>query len=131
MSAWPRHELRQIAETDGPAHRSVPRTRRTYGTPTWTWSVVVDGELLSGKVTQKQPKLQLSVDEVIGRTLQSEEPSSRQETGTGYMAGSVRRVRDIRGRAGSPPRNSKCSSGSTRLLSMKPGLGWSECSVSS
>jgi hypothetical protein len=45
MSTWPRHELCQIAETDDLHIAPFREDGRTYGTPTWIWSVVVDGEL--------------------------------------------------------------------------------------
>jgi len=42
---WSEDELRKIAETDD-LHISVFREDgKTYGTPTWIWSVVVDGAL--------------------------------------------------------------------------------------
>jgi hypothetical protein len=42
---WATEELRRIAETDD-LHISPFRDDGvTYGTPTWIWSVVVDGEL--------------------------------------------------------------------------------------
>jgi hypothetical protein len=45
MSAWPGHELRQIAGTDDLHIAPFREDGRTYGTPKWIWSVVVDGEL--------------------------------------------------------------------------------------
>lgn len=45
MSAWPKDELKKIADTDD-LHISPFRDDGvTYGTPTWIWSVVVDGDL--------------------------------------------------------------------------------------
>jgi hypothetical protein len=45
MSSWSKEELRKIAETDD-LHISPFRDDGvTYGTPTWIWSVVVDGNL--------------------------------------------------------------------------------------
>ena len=45
MSAWNKEELCKIAETDD-LHISPFRERgKTYGTPTWIWSVVVDDAL--------------------------------------------------------------------------------------
>ena len=44
-TTWSKDELRKIAETDD-LHISVFREDgKTYGTPTWIWSVVVDGAL--------------------------------------------------------------------------------------
>ena len=46
MSArWPNEELRKIAETDDFHISPFREDGKTYGTPTWIWSVVVDGEL--------------------------------------------------------------------------------------
>ena len=45
MSAWPEDELRQIAETDDLHIAPFREDGKTYGTPTWIWSVVVDGNL--------------------------------------------------------------------------------------
>src|SRR6516165_3040838 len=45
MAEWTKHELRKIAETDD-LHISPFRDDGvTYGTPTWIWSVAVDGGL--------------------------------------------------------------------------------------
>jgi hypothetical protein len=45
MSAWSRDELRKIAETDDLHISPFREDGRTYGTPTWIWSVVVGSEL--------------------------------------------------------------------------------------
>ena len=43
MSAWPKKNSKKIAATDD-LHISPFRDNgKTYGTPTWIWSVVVDG----------------------------------------------------------------------------------------
>ena len=45
MATWSKDELRKIAEADD---LHVSRFRNdgvTYGTPTWIWSVAVDGDL--------------------------------------------------------------------------------------
>jgi len=45
MSTWLKRELERIASTDD-LHISLLRVDgKTYGTPTWIWSVVVDGSL--------------------------------------------------------------------------------------
>lgn len=45
MSEWKKDELQKIAETDG-LHISPFRSDgKTYGTPTWIWSVAVDDDL--------------------------------------------------------------------------------------
>ncbi|MFZ0604795.1 MAG: DUF2255 family protein [Roseiarcus sp.] len=42
---WSNDELRKIAETDDLHISPLRGDGLTYGTPTWIWSVVVDGEL--------------------------------------------------------------------------------------
>jgi hypothetical protein len=45
MSAWSKDELRKIAETDDLHISALREDGKTYGTPTWIWSVVVDHQL--------------------------------------------------------------------------------------
>ena len=45
MSAWPKDELKRIAETDDLHISPFRDDGKTYGTPTWIWAVVVDGSL--------------------------------------------------------------------------------------
>lgn len=45
MSPWNPDELRRIAESDDLHVAPFREDGATYGTPTWIWSVVVDGEL--------------------------------------------------------------------------------------
>lgn len=45
MSTWPNDELRRIAESDDLHIAPFRQDGTTYGTPTWIWSVVVDGDL--------------------------------------------------------------------------------------
>ena len=45
VSDWYEAELRRIAETDDLHIAPFREDGATYGTPTWIWSVVVDGEL--------------------------------------------------------------------------------------
>jgi hypothetical protein len=45
MTAWPKDELPRIAETDDLHISPFREDGRTYGTPTWIWSVVVDDAL--------------------------------------------------------------------------------------
>jgi hypothetical protein len=45
MKPWPKNELRKIAETDDLHISPFREDGKTYGTPTWIWSVVVDGAL--------------------------------------------------------------------------------------
>lgn len=45
MSAWSKDELRRIADADDLHISPLREDGVTYGTPTWIWSVAVDGEL--------------------------------------------------------------------------------------
>jgi hypothetical protein len=45
MANWSEEELRNIAQTDDLHISPFRDDGTTYGTPTWIWSVVVDGEL--------------------------------------------------------------------------------------
>ena len=45
MSAWAKDELDRIAGSDDLHIAPFRDDGTTYGTPTWIWSVVVDGEL--------------------------------------------------------------------------------------
>lgn len=42
---WPKDELRKIASTDDLHISPLRSDEKTYGTPTWIWSVVVEGAL--------------------------------------------------------------------------------------
>lgn len=45
MSGWAKEELRRIAQTDDLHISPFREDGKTYGTPTWIWSVVVDDAL--------------------------------------------------------------------------------------
>jgi hypothetical protein len=45
MTTWSKNELRKIAETDDLHISPFREDGKTYGTPTWIWSVIVDDEL--------------------------------------------------------------------------------------
>ncbi|HEX2927922.1 MAG: DUF2255 family protein [Ignavibacteria bacterium] len=45
MAAWPKEELNKIAETDDLHISPFRDDGKTYGTPTWIWSVVVGNDL--------------------------------------------------------------------------------------
>lgn len=45
MNTWPKEELRAIREADDLHVSPFREDGKTYGTPTWVWSVVVDGDL--------------------------------------------------------------------------------------
>lgn len=43
MPAWLKNDLGRIADTDDLHISPLRDDGKTYGTPTWIWSVVVDG----------------------------------------------------------------------------------------
>jgi hypothetical protein len=45
MASWPNDKLSRIAATDDLHISPFREDGTTYGTPTWVWSVVVDGDL--------------------------------------------------------------------------------------
>ncbi|HTV57598.1 MAG TPA: DUF2255 family protein [Verrucomicrobiae bacterium] len=45
MAAWSKDELRKISETDDLHISPLREDGKTYGTPTWIWSVVVGDSL--------------------------------------------------------------------------------------
>jgi len=45
MSTWSKHELRKIADADDLHISPFRDDGKTYGTPTWIWSVAVDDAL--------------------------------------------------------------------------------------
>jgi len=45
MSSWRKNELKKIADTDDLHISPFREDGMTYGTPTWIWSVVVNGSL--------------------------------------------------------------------------------------
>lgn len=45
MSAWSKDELQKIADTNDLHISPFREDGKTYGTPTWIWSVAVDGDL--------------------------------------------------------------------------------------
>jgi len=45
MSEWPKSALQKIAETDDLHISPFREDGTTYGTPTWIWSVALDGAL--------------------------------------------------------------------------------------
>jgi hypothetical protein len=45
MNRWPKDELDRIAAADDLHIAPFREDGKTYGTPTWIWSVAVDGEL--------------------------------------------------------------------------------------
>ena len=68
MTTWPKEELRNIAETDDLHISPFREDGRTYGTPTWIWSVVVDDALYArGYNGQKSSWYQAAVRQKAGR----------------------------------------------------------------
>jgi len=45
VTDWPKDELRKIADTDDLHIAPFRENGATYGTPTWSWAVAVDGAL--------------------------------------------------------------------------------------
>ncbi len=61
-------ELKQIAETDDLHISPFRDDGKTYGTPTWIWSVVVDGDLyVRGYNGKKSTWYQAAVKQKAGR----------------------------------------------------------------
>jgi hypothetical protein len=56
MTTWPKDELDKIAAADDLHVAPLREDGKTYGTPTWIWSVAVDGTLYvrayNGKVSR-------------------------------------------------------------------------------
>src|SRR5258707_15375974 len=68
MSTWSKDELTKIAETDDLHISPLREDGKTYGTPTWIWSVVVDDELyVRGYNGQKSRWYQAAVRQKAGR----------------------------------------------------------------
>ena len=68
MTPWSKDELRKIAETDDLHISPFREDGRTYGTPTWIWSVVVDDALYVRAYNgQKSSWYQAAVRQKAGR----------------------------------------------------------------
>jgi hypothetical protein len=68
MSSWTQDELRRIAETDDLHIAPFRDDGKTYGTPTWIWSVVVDGQLYVRAYNgQKSRWYQAAIQQKAGR----------------------------------------------------------------
>ena len=66
--AWLKDELRKISETDDLHISPFREDGRTYGTPTWIWSVVLDdGLYVRGYNGQKSRWYQAAVRQKAGR----------------------------------------------------------------
>lgn len=65
---WSKDELRKIAEADDLHISPFREDGKTYGTPTWIWSVVVDDALyVRGYNGQKSRWYQAAVQQKAGR----------------------------------------------------------------
>lgn len=68
MNTWSKDELRKIAETDDLHILPFREDGKTYGTPTWIWSVVVDNALyVRGYNGQKSSWYQAAIRQKAGR----------------------------------------------------------------
>src|SRR5882762_8186098 len=68
MSTWPKGELNKIAGTDDLHISPLRDDGKTYGTPTWIWSVVVDGALyVRGYNGQRSTWYQAAMKQKAGR----------------------------------------------------------------
>jgi hypothetical protein len=68
LSVWPKNELEKIQKSDDLHISPFRDDGRTYGTPTWIWSVVVDGDLyVRGYNGQKSSWYQAAVRQKGGR----------------------------------------------------------------
>jgi hypothetical protein len=66
--SWPQQDLQEIAESDDLHIAPFREDGRTYGTPTWIWSVVVDGELyVRGYNGRKSRWYQAAIGQRAGR----------------------------------------------------------------
>jgi hypothetical protein len=70
MIKWSDEELRKIAEVDDLHISPFREDGVTYGTPTWIWSVAVDGALyVRGYNGQKSRWYQAAVGRGLGESL--------------------------------------------------------------
>lgn len=68
MNTWRKDELKRIAETDDLHILPLREDGKTYGTPTWIWSVLVDdGLYVRGYNGQKSRWYQAAVRQKAGR----------------------------------------------------------------
>jgi len=68
MTTWPGNELRKFSETDDLHISPFREDGKTYGTPTWIWSVVVDdGLYVRGYNGQKSRWYQAAMRQKAGR----------------------------------------------------------------
>jgi hypothetical protein len=72
MTLWKKSELRKIAESDDLHIAPLREDGITYGTPTWIWSVAIDGSLYVRAYSgQKSRWYQAAVRQKAGRIVAS------------------------------------------------------------
>lgn len=87
MTTWPKDELRKIAEAHDLHISPFRDDGKTYGTPTWIWSVAVDGALyVRGYNGQKSRWYQSAVEQKAGRIIAAE---MTQEVGFEPVSGPI------------------------------------------
>jgi hypothetical protein len=70
MTTWLKNELQKIVEADDLHISPFREDGKTYGTPTWIWSVAVDDELyVRGYNGQKSSWYQAAVRQKAGRII--------------------------------------------------------------
>jgi len=70
VNSWSKDELRQIAEADDLHISPFREDGKTYGTPTWIWSVAVDDALfVRGYSGQKSRWYQTAVQQKAGKII--------------------------------------------------------------
>jgi hypothetical protein len=70
MTKWPKDELRKIADADDLHIAPFREDGKTYGTPTWIWSVAVDDALyVRGYNGTKSRWYQAAVHQKAGRII--------------------------------------------------------------
>ena len=70
MTAWPKDELARIAEANDLHIAPLREDSVTYGTPTWIWSVAVDGVLYVRAYNgQKSRWYQAAIGQKAGRII--------------------------------------------------------------
>ena len=107
MIAWDHAELKRIAQADDLHIAPLRDDGKTYGTPTWIWSVAVDGELY--------------VRAYNGRNSRWHKAALRQKAGSITAAGMTRRLpsRRSRGRSTTASTRPIARSTATALISRR------------
>jgi hypothetical protein len=70
MTNWPKDDLRKITEADDLHIAPLREDGKTYGTPTWIWSVAVDDALyVRGYNGQRSSWYQAAIGQKAGRII--------------------------------------------------------------